>query len=252
MCHKKHGAVASLLQGVGQPRVTRYARALHGIAEHDGRKGVERGIKAVVGVVAGRIAVGKTQRVAVKRVETGCEAGLAAKATHQFGRHRLHEHHHHIAAHGLAVGLHPPRYGRYALDACASIVLLHQAYGLSIGHEVQGAIFRTQVVERAVEQAEHGVDAHIVEHRAAAKVGGAHLDGIVAQTAANAQEAGAAQGQAHQQFATSGKPPPHTFQATRGGGHDLGPMLERTAAHIPQKDREQGGGHHKQGYVQIV
>ena len=36
------------------------------------------------------------------------------------------------------------------------------------------------------------------------------------------------------------------------GGHDLGPMLERTVAHIPQKDRKQGGGHHKQGYVQIV
>ena len=70
--------------------------AFHEVAEHDGRKRVERGCHAVVGVYASAVEVVEGERVVVERVEGGGEVAVVAEGSHEVCRHALHENHHHV------------------------------------------------------------------------------------------------------------------------------------------------------------
>ena len=66
---------------------------------------------------------------------------------------------------------------------------------LIVGHERETAVLWPQFVEGAVQHVEGGVEPHLVHGGIVAKVCSAHFYGIIAQPAANAEEASAAEQQ---------------------------------------------------------
>ena len=178
--HEEHRGVTLFPQHRGKPRIVRHDAALHGVAEHDGRKTVERGIQAVVGVDTRRITVGKSHRAVEERVKARCQVVFVAEAAHQAGRHRFHKNDHHVQLLGLSCRPYLAGNRRYALDARPLQPLLRQAHRLVGRHQAERAVLRPQFIECAVEQVEHRVHPEIVQHGMVAEVGGTHLDGIIA------------------------------------------------------------------------
>lgn len=198
MCHEEHGGVTVVFQNGGQTGIDGYVRPLHGVAEHDRRKGVKRGIETMVGVIARRIKVGKTQRTAVERVEAGREVLFVAEVRHQFGRHRLHYDHDYVLMRGRSLRDDSAGDGRDAVNAFTAQQQAGTAHSLVAIHEPERFVFRPQPVKRTGQKAEHRVEAHVVEYGTGGEIGCAHLDGIVAQAAAYAHEAkGGKNGRTH-------------------------------------------------------
>ena len=208
----------------GQAGINGDIAAFHGVAIHDGGEGVERGVKAVVGVVAGGVEVGEAQRAVVEAVEVGRQILRVAEGTHEACRHRLHEHQHHVVALDGPFGRDAVGDGRYALYALAAQQLLHLTDGGAVVHQRQALALGAQFVQAGGQEGEHGVDTHVVEHGIGAEIGGRHLDGIVAEAAAYAQEAEqAGRHEAHGDDAALH--PSGCGGRLRGGGHMGGSSL---------------------------
>ena len=61
VCHEKHGVISVFLQNRRQSRILRDVCSFHCVAEHDRWERIERGVKTVVCVIPGRVAVVETE-----------------------------------------------------------------------------------------------------------------------------------------------------------------------------------------------
>lgn len=187
--HKEECAVASSAKHGGQPVVARDIAALHRVAFEDGGEGIERGIQAVVRMIAGGVAVGEQTTLLRQAVEVGRERSATQRAR-EFGRHRFHEHQHHVVVRRSFGGLNAARQWRYIGNALAPKQALRCLHSRGIVHKTEAAVFGSQVVEGALQESKHRIDAQLVEDGVVAEIGGAHLNGIIAHASANAEEAG--------------------------------------------------------------
>ena len=149
-------------------------------------------------MVARGIAVFKQQPIAAQAVERGGEAERVAESAHQVGGHAFHQHHHHVLPSRLPFRLYAARYGRHIfqrLRLAFQQIVGSVAQSLIVGHEREAAVFGPQFVEGAVQHVESGVEPHLVDGGIVAKVCRAHFYGIIAQPAANAEEASTAEQQ---------------------------------------------------------
>ena len=186
----------------------------------------------MVGVDACGVEIVEHERLRAERVEAGGEPPAVAVAAEEPGRHRLHQDNDHVLARGLAAGRDAAREGRNARQARAAQVGLRGGEGFGLGHEAELPVLGAQVVERAVEEVEHGVHAEVVEDGAVAEVGRADLDGVVAQAAADAEQASTDEHDTRGERAE-----PVDSQRTRGT-----PLLPgRKAPHEPGQEAAEAG-----------
>ena len=156
VCHEEHVVIAILLK-YGRYSVASWRNcALHQIAEHHGRKRIERCRHAMIGMYSGRIAMSKSHGVVVQRVECWCKSLLLSKGLQQVGRHRLHKYHHNIllmccsrvVGNGICrvVNVSAQYMHRVALAGNAQAFSC-QAYGSRVGHKVQVAVLLAHVIK---------------------------------------------------------------------------------------------------------
>ena len=240
--HKKEGGVARFAQHRGQSVVGRNGRPLHGVSFQDGGEGVECGIEPVVRMVARRIAIGEEAAAAGQAVYRRRQFG-AAQAAREVGRHRLHQHQDHVAPRRCPLGGDAVGYRRNLRQALSSQQALCVAHGSLVVHQVQACVFRAQVVERTLQEAEHRVDAQLVQDGAVAEIGCADLDGVVAHAAADAEEAEAAEGERQDYVGDAPR-----CRADGSARHGLSP----SPAVAAQQQAERRGEQEEVGDVEVV
>ena len=191
MRHEEHVVVAKPLQ-YGRKALTMGRHgAFHQIAEHHRGEAVERGCHAVVGMDAGAVEIGESQRVLVKRVERRRERQLLTELPHQTGRHRLHEDYHDVGfavERGLVDHLAAHDVGAVHLTADA-VGQTREGDGLVVGHEPELTVLLAHVIHDRRQKVEGRIDAQLVEEGIVAIVSLADLDGVVARAPTDAEQA---------------------------------------------------------------
>ena len=91
MGHKEHVVITHGFQHCRQSLTVRCHRPLHQVPLHQCGEGVECRCDAVIGVYAGRIAVGERPGTLIEAVESGGDTLLLPEGLHQTGRHRFHQ-----------------------------------------------------------------------------------------------------------------------------------------------------------------
>ena len=126
MRNKEQRLVALFSQYGGQSGVTRHDGAAHHVAFELGGKAVERSIDALVRMIAGRIAIFKTQTLGKEAVKGWCKMRRVAKCAHKLRTHRLHKDDYDVIIAGFALRTHDLRQQRDTGQPTAPQILAHK------------------------------------------------------------------------------------------------------------------------------
>ena len=155
MSHKEQVVISLLMEHRSNTAAVWCHCTLHQVAHHQGRKGVQRGGDAMVGMYACGVETGESQTVLIQTIKSRCEPRLLSEGLHQTCRHRLHQNNHHIGVCRHRVGRHlPTKQSRTVGNSCQSHVMPDVCDSLVIGQELQFGILLPHPIQRTGDEVE--------------------------------------------------------------------------------------------------
>ena len=124
--NKEQRLVAIFSQYGGQSGVARHDGAAHHVAFELGGKAVERSINALVRMIAGRIAIFKTQTLGKEAVKGWRKVRGVAKCAHKLRTHRLHKDDYDVIIARFSLRTHDLRQRRDTGQPTAAQILAHK------------------------------------------------------------------------------------------------------------------------------